>query len=227
MVIQDWGLVTLQALQIAWQGFLLFLPKVIGAIVVFIIGWFVAIGIGKLVAEILTRLKFNKIFERAEWTEALRKAEIKVNPSEFIGAICKWILLIIFLLAAVEILGFVQFADVLKKVIVWLPNLIVAVAIFVVAVILADILEKILRVGVKRIEVGYTKLLGTGVKWAIYIFALLAILLQLGVTPTIINTFVIGFVGMITLAVGLAFGLGGKDAAAKLIEDLREKISEK
>jgi len=133
----------------------------------------------------------------------------------------------VFLLASVEILGFVQFADFLKEVISWLPNLIVAAAIFVVAIIMADILEKIVKASVKKIGIRYVEFLGIAVKVAIYIFAALAILLQLGITPTIINTLVVGFVGMIALASGLAFGLGGKDAASKLIKDLKEKISEK
>ena len=226
-MVLDWGTVTLQALQSAWQGFLNFIPVLLGAIIVFVIGWFIALGIGKLIAEILARLKFNKLFEKTGWKGALEKAELKVNPSEFIGAICKWILVIVFLLAAVEILGFVQFANFLRSVIGWLPNLVVAIAIFVVAIILADILEKIVRAGIKKLELGYAEFLGAVVRWAIYIFAGLAILLQLGVTPTIINTLVIGFVGMIALALGLAFGLGGKEAAAKLIEKIGEKISER
>lgn len=226
-MIKDWSTITLESLQAAWQGLLLFLPKLLGSIIVLVIGWFIAIGLGRLVAEILKQLKFNKIFERAGWKEALDKAELKVDPSEFIGAICKWILVIVFLLASVEILGFVQFADFLKSVVAWLPNLIVASAIFVVTVILTDILEKIIKAGVKKMEVGYADFLGMAVRWAIFIFAGLAILLQLGITPTIINTLVMGFVGMIALALGLAFGLGGKDAAARLIEDVKEKISEK
>lgn len=227
MIIQDWGTITVQALQNAIQGFFNFIPSLIGAIIVFVIGWFIAIIIGKLVAEVLSRLTLNKIFERTGWQEALQKAEIKVNPSDFIGAIIKWILVIVFLLAAVEILGFPEFAGFLRSVISWLPNLLVAVVIFVVAVILADISEKLVRVSVKKIGVDYVGFLGAGVKWAIYIFALLAILVQVGVAPSIINTLLVGFVATIALAFGLAFGLGGRDAAAKIIEDIRKKISEK
>jgi len=223
----DWYSVTLEALQNLWQGFLVFLPKLIGAIIVFVIGWFVALGVGKLIAEILNRLRFNKIFERTGWQEALERAELKVNPSEFIGAICKWILVIVFLLASVDILGFSQFAEFLRRVISWLPNLVVATAIFVVAIIVADILEKIVKATVRKIQIKYVNLLGGIVKWAVYVFAGLAILLQLGITPTIINALVMGFVGMTALALGLAFGLGGKESASKLIEGLKEKISEK
>jgi hypothetical protein len=226
-MIQNWSIITLEALQTAWQGFLLFLPKLIGAIIVFIVGWFVSVGIGKLIAEILKRLKLDRFFERTGWKEALEKAELKVTVSEFIGAIFKWILVIVFLLASVEILGLVQFAEFLRRIVWWLPNLIVAVAIFVVATIVAEILEKIIKASVKKMEISYIGFLGTLVKWAIYIFAGLAILLQLGVTPTIINTLIFGLIGTLSLALGLAFGLGGKDAAAKLIEDLKRRISEK
>ncbi len=227
MIIQDWGTITVQALQNALQGFFNFIPSLLGAIIVFVIGWFIAIIIGKIVAEVLARLTLNKIFERTGWQEALQKAEIKVNPSDFIGAIIKWILVIVFLLAAVEILGFPEFAGFLRSVLSWLPNLLVAVGIFVVAVILADISEKLVRVSVKKIGIDYVGFLGAAVKWAIYIFALLAILVQIGVAPSIINTLLVGFVATIALSFGLAFGLGGRDAAAKIIEDIRRKISEK
>ena len=226
-MIADWSSITLLALQDAWQGFLTFIPVLLGAIIVFVIGWIISIGVGKVISEILSRLKFNKLFERTGWSEALTKAELKVTPSNFIGAICKWILVVVFLLASVEILGFVQFADFLRSVIVWLPNLVVAIAIFVVAIIIADILEKITKAAVKRIEIKYAEFLGMVVRWSVYIFAGLAVLLQLGVTPSIINTLVIGLVGTIALALGLSFGLGGKDAAARLIEEIRTKISER
>mgnify|MGYP001053773598 CR=1 FL=1 len=225
-MVEDWSIVILEAFQNTWQGFLNFIPKLLGAIIVFIIGWFIALGVGRLVAEILTRLKLNRIFEKTGWKEALEKAELKVNPSEFVGAIFKWIVVIISLSVAVEILGLPQFAVMLNKLISWLPNLIVAIAIFVVAVILADILEKIVRASVKKMEVGYAKFLGVALRCAIYIFATLAILVQLGVAQALISTLVTAFLGMIALALGLAFGLGGKDAAAKIIEDLRKKISE-
>ena len=226
-MVQDWGTITFEALQSVWQGFLKFIPNLFGAIIIFVIGWLIAVGIGRLISEILERLKFNKIFERTGWQESLAKAEVKVNPAEFIGAIFKWILVIVFLLAAVEILGLLQFAVLLRSVISWLPNLIVAIAILVVAVILADILEKIVKASLTKMGIGYAGFLGQVIKWAIYIFAVLTTLLQLGIAPSVINALVIGFVGMISLALGLAFGLGGKDAAAKLIEDLQRKISEK
>jgi hypothetical protein len=223
---QDWYLITYESLLDLWRGFLRFIPSLLAAIIIFIIGWLIAEAIGKIVSRILKVLKIDQIFERANWREALETAEIKVNISEFIGGICKWILVIVFLSIAVEILGLTQFASVLNLLIAWLPNVVIAVAIFVVAVIIADILNRLIRASVNKMGIKYGGFLGAIVRWAIYIFAGLAILLQLGVAPTIIQSIVIGFVGMLALALGLAFGLGGKDAAAKLIEDLKSKISE-
>lgn len=223
-MIQDWGIVTLQALQGLWQGFLDFIPVLIGAIIVFVIGWFIACGVGKLITEILKKLKFNRIFEKGVWKEALEKAEFKVDASGFIGAICKWILAIVFLLASIEILGFVQFADFLKNVIGWLPNLIVATAIFVVAAIVAEFLEKIVRASVEGIRVGYGHLMGVIVKWSVWIFAIIAILMQLGIAKELIMTLFTGTVALIVISGGIAFGLGGKEVAGELLRDLQKKL---
>lgn len=220
----NWYLVTIQALQGLWEGFLIFMPKLIGAIIVFLIGWFIAVGIGKLVTEILKKLKFNRIFEKGTWKEALEKAEFKIDASGFIGAVCKWVLVIVFLLAAVEILGFVQFADFLTKILAYLPNVIVAAFIFVVAVILADIIEKVVRATVEGVKVGYGFLVGVIVKWSIWIFAIFAILIQLNIAEVLLKTLFAGFVALMAIAGGIAFGLGGKEVATELLQAMKKKL---
>lgn len=223
----DWSIITMQALQNIWQGTIEFLPKLIIGLIIFIIGWFFSVGIGKIIARILRGINFDKMFAHSGWRQALEGADIKVNPSEFVGAIVKWILVIVFLLVFVEILGFNQFADFLAEVISWLPNVIIAAAIFVVAVIVADILEKIIESSVRKLEIKYSEVLGAIVKCAIYIFAAFAILLQLGVAESIINIMITGFVGMFALAFGLAFGLGGKDVAAEILRNIKSKLTER
>lgn len=225
-MILDWADVTIQALQNLWQGFLRFVPALIGAIIVFVIGWFIAVGVGKLITEILKRVKFNQIFEKGGWKTALQKAEIKVDASGFIGAIVKWVFVIVFLLAAVEILGLAQFADFLKSVLGYLPNVIVAALIFVVTVILVDIVEKIVRAGVEGIKVGYGQVVSAVVKWSIWIFATLAILHQLGIARPFMETLFVGLIAMLVISFGIAFGLGGRDVAAEILQDLKRKLKE-
>ena len=225
-MILNWADVTVQALQNLWQGFLNFIPSLIGAIIIFVIGWFISVGIGKLASEILKKLRFNQIFEKEGWKKALAKAEIKVDASGFIGAIVKWILIIVFLSISVEILGLPHFADFLKGILDYLPNVIVAALIFVVAVILSDIVEKIVRTTVESIKVGYGQVVSAIVRWSIWIFAILAILHQLGIARPFMEILFSGLVAMLVISLGLAFGLGGKDVAAEILENFKRKLKE-
>jgi small-conductance mechanosensitive channel len=225
-MVLDWYSVTIQALQNLWQAFLNFIPVVIGAIIVFVIGWFISVGVGRLVTEILKRVKFNQLFAKEGWKTALERAEIKVDASGFIGAIVKWILVIVFLLAAVEILGFVQFAGFLKSVLAYLPNVIVAALIFVVTVIVVDIVEKVVRVAVESIKVGYGQMVSAVIKWSIWVFAMIMILYQLGIGRPFMETLFTGLVAMLVISLGIAFGLGGKEVAAEILQDLRRKLKE-
>jgi hypothetical protein len=224
---QNWSDITLYSLQKLWEGFLSFIPSLAAAIIVFIVGWFFSILIGKIITEVLRKLKFNQAVERGSWDESLAKANIKVDASEFIGAIIKWILVIVFLQAAVGILGWMQFVGLLGQLINYLPNVVVAVLIFAVTVIVADIVEKIVRVSTERAKVGYGQMVSAIVKWAIWIFSIVIILDQLNIGGNIPAIVVQGIVGFMALAGGLAFGLGGKEAAADLIKDFRQKFSQK
>lgn len=225
-MVLDWYTVTIKALMGLWEAFLMFIPALLGAIIVLIIGWFISIGIGKLVTEVLKKLKFNQVFEKGSWKTAMEKAEIKVDAAGFIGAIIKWILFIVFMMAAVEILGLGAFATFLKGVLAYLPNVVVAALIFVATVILVDIVEKIARAGVEGIKVGYGKTVSTVVKWSVWIFAILAILHQLGIARPFMETLFTGLVAVLVLGFGLSFGLGGKEVAGELLRDFKKKLEE-
>ena len=172
------GTTTIDALENLLIGFIDFIPKLVGAFIVFIIGWIIAVAIGKLIAEILKRIKFNQIFEKGGWKTALEKADIKVDASSFIGAIFKWVLLIAFLIAAVQILGLGQLRDFFIDVLNYLPNVIVAAFILVVAIIIADILEKVVRAMVDGTRIGYGQIVGVIVNCSMWIFAIFAFLLH-------------------------------------------------
>ena len=223
-MVEDWSVITLRALQNLVEGFLVFIPQLIIAVIVFIVGWFIAVWGGRFVSEVLNKLKFDVIFEKTKWEEALEKAEFKMKMSDFIGGIVKWILAIVFLAISVEILGLTQFAVFLKAIVNWLPNLIIAVAIFIVAVILADFSEKLVKAVVGKMEIKNISLIGSIVKGAIWVFAILAILSQLGIAEEIMRILIGGFVALIVISCSIAFGLGGKDLAREFLEDLRDTL---
>lgn len=226
MIIEDWYTITSNSLLELWKNFLEFIPRIIGAMIAVIFGWFIAIAIGKIVTEILIRIKFNKLFEKGVWKDALSKAKWKVDPSGFIGAIVKWVVFIVFLKAAVEILGLPEFANFIGKIVVWLPNLIVAAAIFVVAVIITDYVPKIIRAAAEGMKIRYGHFIEEIARIAIWIFAILAILVQLGIAREMFMTLFTGFIAFLVIAGGLAFGLGGKDVAADFLQDIKKKMEQ-
>ncbi len=210
------------------QDMINFVARLVLAIVVFVIGYLISVGIGKIVAEILKSIKLNKLFDKEGWHKALQRANVDVNPAEFIGAIFKWVFVIVSLLVAVDILNLAQFGFILTEVLNYLPNVVVASLIFVVAVIISDIIEKVVRVGVEGMKVGYGYVAASIVRWAIWIFTLFLILEQLLPTSDLIKTLymaiVYGVVLTISLGLALAIGLGGKDVAAQVISDIKHKI---
>ena len=228
MTYTDWSLSVVQPFL---QQLVVFVANLVLALVVFIIGYLVSIGIGKVISELLKSVKFNKLFEKEGWKKSLQRANVEVNPSEFIGAIFKWVFVVVSLLIAVDVLGLKTFAGFLTQVLDYVPNVIVAVLVFVVAIIVSDIVEKIVRVTVERLKVGYGYVAASIVKWAIWVFTFFLILDQLlpasALIKTLYTSIVYGIVGALALGVGLAIGLGGKDTAGKVIADMYRKIEEK
>lgn len=228
MTYNEWFMLIIQPFL---QGLISFVAKLILAIVVFVIGYLISVGIGKIITEILKSVKFNKLFDKEGWHKALQRAKVDVDPSEFIGAIVKWIFVIVSLLIAVDILDLSQFGMILTEVLNYLPNVVVAALIFVVAVIISDIIEKIVRITVERMKVGYGHIASLIVKWSIWIFTVFLILEQLLPASELIKTLymaiVWGIVGTIAVGVALAIGLGGKDTAAEIIRDMKNKIAQK
>jgi hypothetical protein len=210
--------------EVLMKFFVEFLPKLFGGIIILIIGWIVAIIFDKVVSFLLRKLKLDTFFERTGWNEALEKAEIHLKPSEFFGSITKWFIVVIALMAATEAVGLNQFSLLLQKLAGWIPQLIVAIAIFFVAIILADFLSKIVKASTAKMKVKNGEILASIARWGIFVFSIFAVLLQLGILPSLINALIVGIVFAFSLAFGLAFGLGGKEVAKKILEDWQKKF---
>jgi len=224
----DWFLSTIQPFL---QQLITFVATLVLAVIVFIVGYLISVAIGKIVTEVLKSLRFNKLFEKEGWSKAFKTANIDVHPAEFIGAIVKWVFVIVSLLVAVDILHLAQFGMILTQVLDYLPNVIIAALIFVVAVVISDIIEKVVRLAVERMKVGYGYVAASIVRWAIWIFTIFLVLDQLLPNSVLIQTLymaiVYGFVGSVALGVAIAIGLGGKETAASIIEDMHKKVFNK
>jgi hypothetical protein len=221
----DWSLSIIQPFL---QDLVSFTARLFMAIIVFVVCYLISVGIGKIISEVLKSVKFNSLFVKEGWQNALEKAHVHVDPSEFIGAIFKWVFVIVSLLIAVDILDLPQFGMILSQVLAYVPNVIVASLIFVVAVLISDIIEKVIRVSLEKMRIGYSYLAASIAKWAIWIFAFFLILEQLLPNSLLVKTLymaiVWGIVASISLGVALAIGLGGKDIAAEVLQDMKKKM---
>jgi len=225
MISQEWYTMVIQPFV---KELVAFIPQLIVAIIVFIIGYLISVGIGRLITEVLKGVKFNNLFAKEGWQRAIEKADIKVDPSAFIGAIFKWVFVIVSLLLTVDILNLTKFSELLKDILNYIPNVIVAVLVFVVGVVIADIVEKLVRAAVEKMKVGYASLAASIVRWTIWIFLIFMILDQLLPKSELVQTLYKGIVYGIVIAIAggaaIAFGLGGKDAAAEAISDMKKRM---
>jgi small-conductance mechanosensitive channel len=226
MLLQNWGEIFSQSLVGLWYGFIGFLPGLVGAIVLFLLGWLVGSVIGKVVTQIFTVLKVDKLFDSAGATDFMNHAGLRLNVSGFIGGLVKWFVIIVFLMAALQIVGLTQVNDFLREaVLYYLPKVIIASLVLVIATILADAMRKLVRASAQAANVRSAKMLGSITLYAIWGFALIIALSELGIATAFMQILFTGFIAALAIALGLSFGLGGKDAAARVIENVREDMS--
>lgn len=224
-VVTDWGQAVVTQLQELWLQFISFIPNLVAALVVFFVGWAIAIAIGRLVEKVLVILRINQAFENVKGLrDAAARANLRINIPKLLGEIVKWFLIVVTLLAATDILGLNEVASFLQQVLAYIPNVVVAALILVIAVVLSNFVYKTVAASVNA--AGFTSGLAIAAisKWSILVFAILAALLQLNVATSLIQTILTALFAMIALAGGLAFGLGGKDLATKWLKKLESDM---
>ncbi|MDP2669202.1 MAG: hypothetical protein Q8P07_05210 [bacterium] len=226
MIVQTWGDVLNNSFQELWMGVVLFVPKLIIALVIFIIGWVVAVALGKVVEQIVKALKVDVALKSVGAEEPLERAGMKLNAGAFLGGLVRWFVILVFVLAAIDVFGLTQVTEFLRGVVlVYIPQIIVAALILVAAALLSDLAQRVVEGSAKAAHLPSSGLLGGMTKWAIWIFAILTALYQLGIAGPFVQTLFTAFVAMLALAGGLAFGLGGKDHASKFLDRLKSDIS--
>ncbi len=223
MIVQSWTQVIVDSLQRLWNGVVGVVPSLIGAVAVVIIGLIVAYVIGVLVVEkILESLKFDGFLDKLGLTPYFERAGVRLRGARFLGQIVYWFVVISFLLASSDILGLFAFSSFLRDVLFYIPSIAAAVLIMLATVMLANFTRKVVTASVMSARLHGAHFLGSLTWWAIVIFGFLTALVQLNVATSVINTVITGFIAMLALAGGLAFGLGGRDYAAYLISRLKE-----
>jgi hypothetical protein len=225
MFIQTWGEVFSSSLQNLWYGFINFVPNLLIAIIIFIVGWVIADVIAKAIEKIISALRVDRVFQGAGAEEMLGRAGLKLNVGMFLGEIVRWFILAVFLMTSLEILGLTQVNDFLREVVLsYLPQVIIAALILIIAGIISNAIGKIVSSSAKAAKMPRANMVATIARYAVWTFAFIIALSQLGVASQFMQILFTGLVAMLTISGGLAFGLGGRDAAARAIEKMNDEM---
>lgn len=214
-----------QSLQALWAGILMYLPNIIIAIILVILGFLIGGLLGRALAHLVKAVKVDSFFEKIGVMETLKKVSHTWNSATIIGGVVKWFFIIVFFIAAVGQLGLTQVSYFLTGILAFIPAVIIAAIILIVGSIVAEWAFKLVRGGGRAADMHATNFAASVVKWAIWIFAIMMALSQIGIAAALINTIFIGFVAMLALAGGLAFGLGGRDHAGRLLDSISKMVS--
>jgi len=206
----------------AWNAFATkitaFLPELIGAIIIFIGGCFVARLVKLGVVKLLTLVRFEKATEKTGVQEFLKKGGIVKTPSEILGSLVYWFIMILVIIAALDTLGLPIVSDLLNSIFLYIPNIVASIIVLILAVLVGNLLSAVVRTAASNAGLKHAEGLGKMALYALIFFSGAIALNQLGIGEDIVaGAFIIAF-GAFALALALAFGLGGRDAAAEYLK---------
>lgn len=225
MFLTTWADVLTQSFQNLSYGLVAFIPNLVVAVLIFIIGWLIGTGFGRVVAQVVRSLKVDQALHSAGVDRVVERAGFKLDAGAFLGFLVKWFFIVVFLVAAFDVLRLTEVTIFLRTVVLgYLPQVIIAVLILLVAAVIADAVQKVVAGSARAAHLRSANLLGSIARWAIWIFAILAALDHLQVATDFIQPLFTGIVVALALGFGLAFGLGGQQEAARILERMREEV---
>ena len=224
-IFQSWGDAFTLALQNVSVSFASFVPKFLFAVILFIIGWIVAVVIGRAIAQVISALKIDRALENAGAESVMDRAGITLNIGAFIGGVVKWFIIVVFLVASLNLLGLTDVTSFLSNnVLAYLPHVLVAALVLIIATVIADFIGKVVTASARAGSIRSANFLGTLSRYAIWIFAFIIALSELGIAAAYMQILFTGLVAMLAIAGGLAFGLGGKEVAANAVSHLSDRV---
>ncbi len=223
----NWLVVLLEPAKSVVSQISQFLVSVLLVIIILIVGWVISKLIKTLVVRVLQAIRLDEISDRIELDSILAKGGIKYTLSELIGVVCYWLALLVTFVIAINAVGLTVAADLLNKVILYVPNIIAAIFILILGIFVATLLSNIIQTAAMNAGLSQAKLLGKISEVVVIVFAILITLEQLGIGAKLIEITTGIVLGSLGLGVALAFGLGCRDLAEKFTAELIDKVRSK
>jgi hypothetical protein len=193
------------------------IPKIIGFVLIIAAGWFIASLIDRGLAALLRSIRFNHFADRSGLSDFVQKMGMNTDAAGMIGIVVRWFVRLIALVVAFDALGLPAVSEVLKQLLLWLPNVIVALVVLVIGGLAARALSNVVRGSAAEAGLANSDFLAKVASVVVWAFAIVVAVNQLGIATELVNTLFMAVVGALALAVGLAFGLGGRETAAEIL----------
>jgi len=220
----SWQVVLLEPARTVLSQIGQFLVSILLVLVILIFGWIIALIIKQIVTKALRAVKLDMLSDRIELDDLLEKGGITLSLSEIIGVICYWLALLVTFMVAINAVGLTIAADLLNKIVLYIPNVIAAIFILIVGMFIATLLRNIVTTAANNAGVAQAKVLSKVVEVVIMVFAILVALEQLNIGIRITELTVGILLGSIGLGCALAFGLGCKDIAGRYMNEAIDKL---
>lgn len=224
--IQTWDQAVLTSASNILSSIGSFLPSLIGAVVILVVGFIAANLIGALLTRLLVSLRFNDLADRLEVNRFIRNTGVRLTAAEVVGQLGYWFVLIVAFLAAADTLGLNQVSAILGNILLYIPNVVVAIVILLAGALLGDLSANVVQGTVRTAKVATAETLSRVTRWSIIVFAALLALEQLGIATRLIEILFTGFVAALAIALGLSFGLGGQSWARGILDELTRRGEE-
>lgn len=203
------------------------IPKIIGFLLIIVAGWFIASLIERGLAAVLRSIHFNDLSQRAGLTDFINKMGVNTDAAGMIGLVVKWFVRLIALVVAFDALGLPAVSEVLRQLLLWLPNVVVALVVLVIGGLAARALSNVVRGAANEAGLTNANFLSKAASVVVWAFAIVVAVNQLGIATELVNTLFMAVVGALALGVGLAFGLGGRETASEILNKWYAKGQEK
>lgn len=225
--VTEWSDAMFTSLAAAMALFFSAVPKIIGFLLIIVAGWFIASLIERGLAAVLRGIRFNDLSERAGLSDFIRKMGMNTDAAGMIGLVVKWFVRLIALVVAFDALGLPAVSEVLRQLLLWLPNVVVAVVVLVIGGLAARALGNVVRGAANEAGLTNANFLSKAAAVVVWAFAIVVAVNQLGIATELVNTLFMAVVGALALGLGLAFGLGGRETAAEILRKWYAKAQER
>ena len=216
----------MQSFRDAFSMIMSAIPRILGFIIVVAIGWFISSILARAVTGLLRAIRFDELMQRSGLSDFLNKMGTGLDPAAMVAGLVKWLVRVVVLLVAFDVLGLPAVSDVMRQLLLWLPNLVVAIFVLFIGGIAGRAFANIVRGATAEAGFANPETLSNVVRTTVWAFAIVVAINQLGIATNLITTLFTGFVAALAIALGLSFGLGGRDLASRTLENWYDQAQE-